>query len=133
MPPHAPACHASGQGQGVGVGVEVESIEGCELIVQNGLYRGERASLTTTGSLTVGRGDEVHLCLESADYVSWEHLLFEFTARKGRKAASLRVQDLGSTNGSQVNGVTLSANIFKAVKSGDQVTAGDTVIKVRFD
>jgi len=122
-----------GQGQGVGVGVEVESVEGCELIVQNGLYRGERASLTTTGSLTVGRGDEVHLCLESADYVSWEHLLFEFTARKGRKAASLRVQDLGSTNGSQVNGVTLSANIFKAVKSGDQVTAGDTVIKVRFD
>jgi FHA domain len=70
------------------------------------------------GLITVGRGprNDVHLATSS---VSKNHAWF----RLADEAWQLR--DVGSTNGTMINGVTLAAEVDQALESGSQVRFGD--------
>jgi len=68
-----------------------------------------------------GRSSEADIHLDDT-FVSAKHALFETTAE------GLRVEDLRSTNGTQVNGVDVSAPVF--LQAGDKIEVGDTVFRV---
>lgn len=66
-------------------------------------------------STTVGRGPDVDLPFPD-DAMSRQHAAFEI------QAMGVRVRDLGSTNGTQVNGLRISS---AELKHGDKVTIGE--------
>ena len=66
-------------------------------------------------STTVGRGPDVDLPFPD-DAMSRQHAAFEI------QAMGVRVRDLGSTNGTQVNGQRISA---AELKHGDKIAIGD--------
>ena len=68
-----------------------------------------------------GRSAEVDIHLEDT-FVSSKHALFEATT------AGLQVEDLRSTNGTQVNGADISDP--RLLQVGDRVEVGDTVFQV---
>ena len=68
-----------------------------------------------------GRSSEMDIHLEDT-FVSSKHALFESTT------AGLQVEDLRSTNGTQVNGADISDPVLLQV--GDRVEVGDTVFRV---
>lgn len=74
------------------------------------------------GVTHVGRADENDVVL-SGDLVSRRHAKFHV------KGASLVVEDLGSRNGSQLNGKKLVGSV--PVKAGDTVTIGENTLAVR--
>lgn len=74
------------------------------------------------GVTHVGRADENDVVL-SGDLVSRRHAKFHV------KGASLVVEDLGSRNGSQLNGKKLVGSV--PVKAGDTVTIGENALQVR--
>jgi hypothetical protein len=77
--------------------------------------------ITVNGPVIVGRAPGADIVI-GASYVSGRH------ARFSRLGENLLIEDLGSTNGTTVNGV----NIHSAVQleDGDLVGIGDVVIKV---
>jgi hypothetical protein len=68
-----------------------------------------------------GRSPDMDIYLEDT-FVSAKHALFEVTAD------GLYVEDLRSTNGTQVNGRPISEPAL--LKVGDQVAVGDTIFRV---
>ena len=66
-------------------------------------------------STTVGRGPDVDLPFPD-DAMSRQHAAFEV------QAMGVRVRDMGSTNGTQVNGQRISA---AELKHGDKITIGE--------
>ena len=68
-----------------------------------------------------GRAADMDIYLEDT-FVSSKHALFETTA------AGLQVEDLRSTNGTQVNGADVSDT--RVLRVGDGVEVGDTVFRV---
>jgi pSer/pThr/pTyr-binding forkhead associated (FHA) protein len=64
---------------------------------------------------TVGRGPDVDLPFPD-DAMSRQHAAFEI------QAMGVRVRDMGSTNGTQVNGERISA---AELKHGDKITIGE--------
>ncbi len=68
-----------------------------------------------------GRGSDMDIYLDDT-FVSSKHALFETTA------AGLQVEDLRSTNGTQVNGSDISD--ARVLQVGDRVEIGDTVFRV---
>jgi hypothetical protein len=68
-----------------------------------------------------GRSTEMDICLDDT-FVSSKHALFEMTSN------GLQVEDLRSTNGTQVNGTDISG--VRVLQSGDRVEVGDTVFRV---
>jgi hypothetical protein len=68
-----------------------------------------------------GRSPDMDIFLDDT-FVSAKHVLFEVTAN------GLHVEDLRSTNGTQVNGSPISEPTLLDV--GDQVAVGDTVFQV---
>jgi len=68
-----------------------------------------------------GRSADTDILLDDT-FVSSKHAMFEVTAE------GLRVEDLRSTNGTQVNGTTISDSMLLEV--GDRVAVGDTVFQV---
>lgn len=68
-----------------------------------------------------GRSSDADIHLDDT-FVSAKHALFETTAD------GLRVEDLRSTNGTQVNGVDISDPVV--LQAGDQVEVGDTIFRV---
>ncbi len=68
-----------------------------------------------------GRSGEMDICLDDT-FVSSKHALFETTSN------GLQVEDLRSTNGTQVNGADISEP--RLLKIGDRVEVGDTVFRV---
>ncbi len=77
------------------------------------------ANFKIQSSLFVGRSDMCELCIDDSR-LSSQHLVFE------RVETGLSVMDLGSTNGTYVNGIQIHSKTF--VRSGDKVAAGNTVI-----
>jgi two-component system, cell cycle response regulator len=79
------------------------------------------------GELVIGRGDDAAFQVKDAS-VSRGHACFLVTERDGA-AALVHVEDLGSTNGTRVNGVIVEA---KAVlDEGDLIRIGDVVLRFR--
>jgi pSer/pThr/pTyr-binding forkhead associated (FHA) protein len=70
-------------------------------------------------STTVGRGPDVDMPFPD-DAMSRQHAAFEI------QAMGVRVRDLGSTNGTQVNGQRISA---AELKHGDKITIGEHVFQ----
>lgn len=85
----------------------------------------ERAGETLTvadGELTVGRAAGCALALADDTYVSQVH------ARLYRQQGATMVEDLGSTNGTWVNGERITAPT--RLRRGDRVQIGRTVLEV---
>jgi hypothetical protein len=72
--------------------------------------------------MIVGRGPEAGLALENDLNVSRAHAeIYEW-------AGSLRIRDIGSTHGTQVNGVPVND---QALNTGDRISVGGTTILLR--
>ncbi len=80
-------------------------------------------SIVVRGPVIVGRSPGADIVI-AAGYVSARHARFSLMGQ------NLFVEDLGSTNGTQVNGQLISAPV--ALRSNDIVTIGDVTIRVRY-
>lgn len=90
------------------------------LSIADGPLAGRRFAVQPGGS-TVGRDATADVVL-SDDGVSRRH------AQVGREARGVVVRDLGSTNGTWVNGVRLAAP--RVLRPGDEVRVGGTVLRL---
>jgi len=72
---------------------------------------------TTTGKITVGRGSQNQLVLSDPS-VSTQHAVFEVVGGK------LMVTDIGSTNGTSVNGRRLAPHVATPLQAGDKLVLG---------
>ena len=94
-----------------------------------GLVRGQRKKERTwnlsveRGPVIVGRSPGADIVV-GAGYVSGRHARFSLMGQ------NLFVEDLGSTNGTAVNGQVIGEPV--ALKNGDVVNVGDVAIRVRF-
>ena len=79
--------------------------------------------LPHSGAVVIGRGSEVELKVQHAS-VSRRHATIRI------EAGILHVADLGSHNGTRVNGEPITAS--RTLASGDVVTCGDVVLVVHF-
>lgn len=79
-------------------------------------------SFRVTRPLVLGRSPEADVVLEDP-YAS------DFHARLVFQAGEVRVQDLGSTNGTFVNGERLAAPT--SLRRGDQMRVGQTIMELR--
>ena len=80
-------------------------------------------SIVVRGPVIVGRSPGADIVV-GAGYVSGRH------ARFSHMGQNLFVEDLGSTNGTAVNGQVIGEPV--ALKNGDVVNVGDVAIRVRF-
>ncbi len=77
----------------------------------------------STGPLTIGRHPDCDLALPDDGYLSQQHL------RLGRDAAGPWVEDLGSTNGTFVDGDRVTGRQW--VRSGMRISAGSVLLEAR--
>jgi len=80
------------------------------------------ASFAVHGEITIGRAAGADIALPGDSFISSRH------ARLWVDAGQLWVEDLGSTNGTQVNGQAISS--ATALRPGDRVQVGRTVLEV---
>lgn len=93
-----------------------------ELVVLRGeVEQGKRVKLRGSGH-TVGRSKD-------ADIIIHDPYASDFHARVSAQNGQTRVEDLGSTNGTYVNGRRITAPT--AVVKGDTVQIGKTMLEVR--
>lgn len=93
------------------------------LSVERGPKELRGLNITVNGPIIVGRSPGADIVI-GAGYVSARHARFTLMGQ------NLFVEDLGSTNGTTVNGKPISNPT--ALKNKDAVTIGDVVIRVRF-
>jgi predicted component of type VI protein secretion system len=91
-----------------------------ELKILGGKHQGKLIPLNTKKFL-VGREQDCHL-RPNSDLVSRHHCVFSIDDY------AIRLRDLGSTNGTMVNGVNLRGEV--SLKSGDRVTIGKLDLEV---
>lgn len=80
--------------------------------------------MAVRGPVIVGRSPGADIVI-GASYVSARH------ARFNLMGSNLFVEDLGSTNGTAVNGRPISNPV--ALRDGDTVNVGDVAMRVRFE
>ncbi len=80
----------------------------------------ENVSLTS-GINSIGRMPDNKVCIRNDRYISGHHATIEADPRV------FRLIDLGSTNGTFLNGLRLTTNEAIAISEGDEVTLGGTV------
>ena len=91
-----------------------------ELKILGGKHQGKMIPLTTKKFL-VGREQDCHL-RPNSDLVSRHHCVFSIDDY------AIRLRDLGSTNGTRVNGTNLRGEVI--LKSGDRVSIGKLDLEV---
>ena len=102
---HAPAAHLGGR-----------------LVVQDSPVLGAGDAYTIDSSpLTIGRGAQNDVAIEGDEFASARHVRFE------PRGDGLWVQDLGSTNGTYVNGVRVDG--ARLLAPGDVVRVGETELR----
>src|SRR6478672_3167806 len=69
----------------------------------------------------IGRGEDSHFCLPQDRFFSRHHCILEIAPPQAF------VRDLGSTNGTYVNGIRVDTAYLK---SGDRIQGGETVLEV---
>jgi pSer/pThr/pTyr-binding forkhead associated (FHA) protein len=92
------------------------------LVVERGTIAGEE-HLLDRAKLVLGRGPGVDLRFEDSE-MSSQHAVLEFTG------AGFRICDLGSTNGTRVNGKPVQAH---DLETGDRLELGQHVFRVRVE
>ena len=80
--------------------------------------------MEVNGPIIIGRSPGADIVI-AAGYVSGRHAKFQLMGQ------NLFVEDLGSTNGTLVNGDAVSAP--QSLKSGDMVNVGDVAMRVRYE
>lgn len=95
---------------------------GWTVSVERGPKELRGVSIVVRGPVIVGRSPGADIVV-GAGYVSARHARFSLMGQ------NLFVEDLGSTNGTMVNGQYIQAPT--ALNSNDTVTIGDVVIRVR--
>jgi pSer/pThr/pTyr-binding forkhead associated (FHA) protein len=90
------------------------------VVTSNVLAAGDVYTIDTN-ALTVGRGGDNDLAVAGDDYASARHARFE-PRRDG-----IYVEDIGSTNGTYVNGVRLTRD--RRLAPGDLVRIGETDLR----
>ncbi|MDO4842282.1 MAG: FHA domain-containing protein [Phoenicibacter congonensis] len=93
------------------------------LSVESGPKELRGVQIAVNGPIIVGRSPGSDIVI-AASYVSGRHAQFKLMGQ------NLFVEDLGSTNGTVVNGNRISAPA--ALKNNDVVSVGDVSIRVRF-
>ena len=93
------------------------------LVITAGPKEGERIPLGTD-AITIGRASDATLVIRD-EYTSTRHAVLEL--RRG----TWQISDLGSTNGTLVNGERITAPT--AVVQGTPITVGQTVFDIRED
>ena len=93
------------------------------LSVEKGPKELRGVSIVGRGPVIVGRNPGADIVI-GAGYVSGRHARFSLMGQ------NLFVEDLGSTNGTAVNGQFI--NEPTALRNGDTVNVGDVAIRVRF-
>ncbi len=94
-----------------------------EYLLQLGSPRGSIGQFPLTQPLEIGRNPAAGLALIEDHLVSWAH------ARLAPLADGVAVEDLGSRNGTYVNGSRISGPAL--AKAGDRIVVGDTTIDVQ--
>ena len=92
------------------------------LSVEKGPKELRGVSIVVRGPVIVGRSPSADIVI-GAGYVSARHARFSLMGQ------NLFVEDLGSTNGTAVNGQTIDDPV--ALRNNDVVTVGDVSIRVR--
>jgi serine/threonine-protein kinase len=92
-----------------------------DLRVLGGPYKGRVFSFTQSDTFLIGRTSDAHLYLPEDKFFSRHHCLLEITP------PHCFVRDLGSTNGTFVNGRKVTEAFLK---NGDQIQGGQTVLRV---
>ena len=92
------------------------------LAVEKGPKELRGVSIVVYGPVIVGRSPSADIVI-GATYVSARHARFSLMGQ------NLFVEDLGSTNGTAVNGQSITDPV--ALNDGDVVTVGDVSIRVR--
>jgi pSer/pThr/pTyr-binding forkhead associated (FHA) protein len=92
------------------------------LVVERGAIAGDE-HLLDREKLVLGRGPGVDLNFEDSE-MSAQHAVIEFTG------AGFRIADLGSTNGTRVNGAPVQARDLEA---GDRLEIGQHVLRLRIE
>lgn len=92
-----------------------------DALLRDGSLR--RFDIPVHGSVSIGRDARCDLCVDDP-LVSRRHL--EIRANRG----DVQIRDMDSTNGTRLNGEELRAPA--ALKSGDEVTIGNTRLVIRF-
>jgi pSer/pThr/pTyr-binding forkhead associated (FHA) protein len=92
------------------------------LVVERGAVAGTEHAIQSP-KLVLGRGHEADIRFEDAE-MSAEHAVIEFTGD------GFRVCDLGSKNGTRVNGEAISAC---DLESGDRVELGRYALRLRVE
>jgi pSer/pThr/pTyr-binding forkhead associated (FHA) protein len=77
------------------------------------------------GQNTIGRMNDNVICIRSDRYVSGHHAVLDADDRVSR------LIDLGSTNGTFLNGLRLTPNIAVAINDGDEISVGGAVFVFR--
>lgn len=95
-----------------------------EVAVERGPKELRGVKMAVRGPVIVGRAPGADIVI-GAGYVSARH------ARFSLMGANLFVEDLGSTNGTAVNGRRITEPC--ALRSGDVVNVGDVAMRVRFE
>lgn len=91
------------------------------LRVLAGPYTGRVFSFTQADTFLIGRTEDSHLYLPDDRFFSRHHCLLEITP------PHCRLRDLGSTNGTYVNGERVTESLLK---NGDRIQGGKTVLLV---
>ena len=93
------------------------------LSVEQGPRELRGVQIAVRGPVIVGRNPGADIVI-GASYVSGRHARFSIMGQ------NLFVEDLGSTNGTAVNGTRIAAPM--ALSDSDVVTVGDVAIRVRY-
>ena len=96
-----------------------------QLIVVQGKPEGKSIPLAVS-QFKIGRGEGCQL-RPNSDQISREHAMFEVTSD------SVFVQDLGSRNGTELNGKKLNAHEPARLKNGDLVKVGTLTFAVSIE
>lgn len=95
------------------------------LVVLAGPQLGERTLIDQP--VTIGRGPENTLVLRDPA-VSWKHAIVEHGKPDATGVRPIRVRDLGSKHGTEVNGAPIGREAF--LSRGDQLGIGDTLLRL---
>ena len=98
--------------------------KGWSIAVEKGPKELRGVTISVRGPVVVGRSPGADIVI-GASYVSSRHARFVLMGQ------NLFIEDLGSTNGTVVNGVYISEPT--ALKNGDKVMVGDVVLRVRYE
>src|SRR5205085_11800626 len=91
------------------------------LHVVEGPHTGRDFTFDQHDTFMIGRSEDAQFCLSQDRYFSRHHCLIEIAPPQ----AFLR--DLGSTNGTYVNGMRVDSAYLK---SGDRIQGGETILQV---